>query len=188
MVRTEQLEGRTHFVMPTVMILEGVWSGSRGPVFYGRDELEQSVPFWNGKPVVVYHPDMGSQGFASHPEVFNRQKVGTLFNTRFDGKRLLADVWIDVERVKKVDNRVLETIRNQRVMEVSTGLCFAHDNQTGVWNGEGYLMAAKNLQPDHLAILPDKIGACSVAAGAGLIRNLANGETALAMPSLFVAT
>lgn len=30
---------------------------------------------------------------------------------------------------------------------------------------------ARNHRPDHLAILPDQVGACSLADGAGLIRN-----------------
>jgi hypothetical protein len=42
--------------------------------------------------------------------------------------------------------------------------------EEGVWNGEEYTWVAKNFRPDHLALLPDLKGACSVADGAGFLR------------------
>ncbi|MCC6127284.1 MAG: DUF2213 domain-containing protein [Pirellulales bacterium] len=170
-----QLEGRDHYVVPTVMICEGVHNGSRGPVFYPEAELRKSTDLWNGKPVVVYHPDMESSGngFAGNPAIFNQQKIGTIFNTRYSGKKLKTDAWIDIERVKKVDSRIFDAIQSKKMMEVSTGLLFPLIENEGIWNGKQYTMMATNLTPDHLAILPDKIGACSIADGAGLIRNYA---------------
>ncbi|MFT3784343.1 MAG: DUF2213 domain-containing protein [Nibricoccus sp.] len=170
-IRTAQLEGRDHFVVPVVMITVGVHNGSQGPIFYPADELKRSVPYWDGRPVVVYHPEMYSNGFAAHPEVFNRQKVGTIFNTRFVDQRLKADAWIDVERVGVVDPRVLNSIRGRKVMEVSTGLVFDNQCEAGVFNSKTYQATARAIQPDHLAVLPDQIGACSVKDGAGLLRN-----------------
>src|SRR5262249_9743029 len=152
----KKLEGRDHFVVPTVMITVGVHNGSRGPVYYPAADLKASVPFWNGKPVVVYHPDMYGASWAGSPEVFNRQKVGTIFNTRFDSYRLLADAWIDRERVVQVDDRVADAIGSRKVMEVSTGLAFDMGTEPGVWNGEEYHTTARQLRPDHLALLPDK--------------------------------
>jgi hypothetical protein len=99
--------------------------------------------------------------------VFNRQKVGTLFNVRFDGQRLLADAWIDADRVRQVDDRVADAIATQRVMEVSTGLELDVEDS----HDAGGTLVAMRLYPDHLAILPDQTGACSVAHGAGLLRN-----------------
>lgn len=171
MVRIETLEGRNHFVMSMVMLTVGVHRGSRGSVFYPADELRQSVLRWNGRPVVVYHPKLMTEGSAGNPEVFNQQKVGTVFNSHFDGIRLLADAWIDTRRVEEVDDRVFKTIKRNEQMEVSTGLYLGFEEQEGVWNGESYTAIARNHIPDHLAILPDQIGACSLADGCGLIRN-----------------
>jgi hypothetical protein len=39
----------------------------------------------------------------------------------------------------------------------------------GKWNDKDYVAEAVNHQPDHLALLPDQIGACSIADGAGLL-------------------
>lgn len=171
-ITVQKLEGRDHFVVPTVMITEGVHAGSNGPLFYSAEVLAASAPLWNGKPIVVYHPSMQfSNGSAGDPAVFNQQKIGTIFNARMDGKRLLADAWIDAERVQVVDARVLNTIRAAQLMEVSTGLFHTPTQGNGVFNGKPYSAVVTNVVPDHLAILPDQLGACSIADGAGLCRN-----------------
>lgn len=170
-IAIKELEGRDHYVVPMVMITVGVHAGSNGPVFYPANELQNSVPFWNGKPIVVYHPSQYGHTFAGDPEVFTRQRIGTIFNTRFDGHRLLADAWIDVGRVGIVDPRVERAIRTKSIMEVSTGLTFEMGVDPGVHNGREYHTEASRVAPDHLAVLPDLRGACSVADGAGLCRN-----------------
>jgi hypothetical protein len=167
---TKQLEGRDHLVVPTVILVHGVHNGSGGPVYYPPDSLAQSVQLWNARPVVVMHPDIYADGGAAgNPSVFNRQKIGVLFNTRFEANALKTEAWLDVERTQRVDARVLDAVRNRKMMEVSTGLIFSTDQVPGVWNGKEYSMLARNLVPDHLAILPDLRGACSIADGCGLL-------------------
>jgi hypothetical protein len=183
-IEIKQLEGRDHLVVPVVMAVEGVLNGSNGALFYPADELEKSVHLWNGRPVVVYHPDMYISSFAGNPQIFNKQKVGVLFNARFESKALKAEAWLDPERLKKVDKRVLEAVQNQKVLEVSTGLFTDNDDATGTFNGKNYIAIARNYQPDHLAILPDQKGACSIADGAGLCRNLGQNEEVLLVPQM----
>ena len=65
----------------------------------------------------------------------------------------------------------MENLETGNPMEVSTGLFSDHQRTPGVWNNEEYSMIATDLQPDHLALLPDKKGACSLADGAGLLIN-----------------
>lgn len=167
------LEGREHVVVPCVMMVEGVHRGSRGPLFYSTAELSKSAPFWNGRPVVVYHPSLESSqgGSAGDPEVFNGQRIGTIFNARMDRKRLLAEAWIDLVRAAEVDGRVIKAIVQKSMMELSTGVFTDNEMTEGVWNGEDYIGIATNLRADHLAVLPDQKGACSIADGAGFIRN-----------------
>ena len=171
-IPTRELEGRPHRVVPVVMLTEGVHCGSNGPLYYPPDEIRASVPYWDGKPVVVYHPALYGGGVAGRPDVFNRQKIGVLFGTRYEAGALKADAWIDPARAAAVDPRVLAAIDRRTVMEVSTGLFTENAASPGVWNGEGFHAVARNFRPDHLAVLPDMVGACSVADGAGLVRNL----------------
>lgn len=183
-MKSKMLEGRKHFVVPVVMIKEGVLNGSNGPIFYPADELKKTVALWNGKPVVIYHPDMYSGGMAGNPQVFNQQKVGSLFNVRFEDNALKAEAWLDPERLQLVDARVLESVRTNAIMEVSTGLFTGEEEVAGEWNGNKYYAIARNHIPDHLAILPDQIGACSIADGAGLCRNVTGHTQPLTMPSM----
>ena len=93
-----------------------------------------------------------------------------ILNTRFEEGKLKAEAWLDPDKVKKVDDRILVAVLNNRIMEVSTGLYREENQSTGKWNAVEYVGEAKGIKPDHLAILPDKIGACSIEDGAGLLQ------------------
>lgn len=166
MVQVRQLEGRDHFVVPMVMLTVGVHSGSRGSVLYDAETLRLSAPYWSGRPVVVYHPALGTNPLHVH----DRQKIGSIFNSTFDGHRLKAEAWIEIERARQVDIRILDAIRARRPLEVSTGMSL-HGSFLipGVHNGKLYDEIARGIIPDHLAILPDQLGACGIADGCGLL-------------------
>lgn len=172
-VRHDSMEGRDWLVGPVQMITEGVHNGSDGPIFYPAEELAKMTAVWNHKPVVVYHPQRNGVGVsACDPAELTARKIGVLMNTAFNGetKKLGADAWLDPTRIDVVDNRVSKAIENNEIMEVSTGLFMDLEKSPGEWNGKEYIGIARNIQPDHLAVLPDLKGACSVADGAGLLR------------------
>lgn len=171
-VRHDTMEGRPYLVAPMVMLTEGVHKGSGGALFYPQEELGKSPQVWNHKPVVVYHPIVnGVPVSACDPVVLSNRKVGVIMNTRFEDGKLKAEAWMEESRIKTVDNRIAEAIQNQKVMELSTGLFSDNESMVGDFNGEHYEAIARNYQPDHLALLPDLKGACSVEDGAGLLRN-----------------
>jgi len=174
LVRHDRLDEREYLVVPMVMMVEGVHNGSGGPLYYPEEELSLLPQVWNSKPVVVYHPEQNGQSVsACSPEILNSYGVGVIMNTKWDakGKRLLAEAWLEKTKTEKVDNRILEAVEKGEMMEVSTGLFMELEQAEGEWNGEAYTGIARNHRPDHLAILPDKVGACSIADGAGLLRN-----------------
>lgn len=176
-VRNDSMAGRDYLVVPAVMLLEGVHNGSEGAFYYPASECRKRVELWNNKPVVVYHP---SEPSACTPEVLNTRGIGVMMNTKWDPDYkvdnikvggLKTEVWLENSRVEKVDKRILEAIENGEVLELSTGLFADSDEVSGEWKGEEYQGTLCNFGPDHLAILPDQIGACSVADGAGFFRN-----------------
>lgn len=172
--RLDTLEGRQYTVVPMVMLTEGVHAGSQGPLFYPKDELSKTPVVWNHKPLVVYHPILNGQGIsACDVDVLNKQKIGLVLNTKFEGGRLKAEAWIDKDRANAVDERIMAAVDSKEMMELSTGLFIDVENTTGKWKSEEYQGIARNFRPDHLALLPDQIGACSIADGAGLLRNQA---------------
>lgn len=184
LVKRKKLEGRDHLVVPASMLAEGAWTGEFGTFYYPGDELKKSVRGWNHKPVVAYHPMTdGKAVSACDPDVLNTQKVGVILNTRYDetAKKLRSEVWIDVDRCTEIDPRIVAAINKNQLTEVSTGLNLSSDETEGVWvNAAGkkkkYQGTATDYEPDHLAILPDQIGAFTVSDGGGLLQVNAAGE------------
>lgn len=175
LIRKDSMEGREYTVVPMVMMKEGVLNGSLGPLFYPADEISKLPVVWNGKPVLVYHPTVNGAGVSGcSPDIWTRQKIGVIMNTKYDetNKTLKAEAWIDEERCKKVDKRVWNAIEGEKTMELSTGLFTENEPvENGKHGDKQYSYIARNYKPDHLAVLPDQIGACSVKDGAGFIRN-----------------
>jgi len=184
-VHQDTMEGKDYIVAPAQMITEGVHNGSDGPIFYPADELAKITSVWNYKPVVVYHPEVnGICVSACSPDQISARKVGVLMHTSWDGttKKLGTETWLDPTRMAAVDNRVAEAIENNEMMEVSTGLYMDLERTEGEWNGEKYIGIARNMQPDHLALLPDVKGACSIEDGAGFLRlNQAGDEISISL-------
>jgi len=182
--RIDNMEGREFLVAPMVMITEGVLNGSNGRLYYPADELGKTPMVWNHKPVVVYHPTMNGVGVsACDPDILTNRKVGTIMNTKFEEGKLKAEAWLETNRIAEVDSRVMEAIDNGEMMELSTGLFTDVEFESGDFNGEPYDGITRNYRPDHLALLPDKKGACSLEDGAGFLRNQdADGEEEIEEP------
>lgn len=177
-VRYESLEGRDYTVVPMVMITEGVHAGSNGPLYYPAAELSKTPAVWNHKPIVVYHPtENGSAISACEPAVISKRKVGIIMNAKYVGGRrgqpgkLKAEAWLETNRMKLVDERVATAVTNKQKMEVSTGLFTDNEQVDGRFGKKDYTAIARNYRPDHLAILPDEEGACSIRDGGGLMQN-----------------
>jgi hypothetical protein len=171
--RNAKLEGREYIVCPMVMGVEGVLAGNNGPGLYLGEDWAKFSTAWDHKPIVVYHPEIAGKGVtACSPAIMNQQKIGLVLNTRWDSKssKLRAEAWIDKDRAQEVDKRVIEAIQTNSMMEVSTGLFCDQEVNHGLHKGRKYEWIARNHRPDHLAVLPDQIGAASIADGAGLLQ------------------
>ncbi len=171
--REETLEGVNYLVVPVTMMVEGVHSGSRGPMLHTATELGKVLDVWNGRPIVINHPrnEEGVYVSANSPDILERNSVGFVFNTKMNDNKLIAEAWLDLERLQRIAPEVYTNIENNIVMEVSVGVFNDEDKTAGSWNGEQYTSIAYNHRPDHLAILPNVVGACSLADGGGLLVN-----------------
>ena len=177
-VRHDQMEGKDYLVVPMVMLTEGVHQGNCGPLLYPDTELAKIPAVWNHKPVVVYHPNINGKGVsACDPDILTTYKIGVIMNTVFEDGKLKAEAWLDAERINTVDDRVMAAIENNVMMELSTGLFTDLKEEEGEFGETHYDAIAVNYRPDHLAILPDQIGACSVADGAGFLRMNSEAKT-----------
>lgn len=161
-------QGRDFICVPIVMLKETVVNGS-------LVRLEELVPeAWNGVPVTVNHP-VDEQGFhvsANHPDILNKFAVGWIFNCKLEDAKLKGEAWIDIVRANEIDRDLVRNLENDCQMDVSTGYFATHEMQNGVFQEKEYFDIAKNLLPDHLALLPYSEGACSWADGCGVRANM----------------
>ena len=177
-IRQDTMEGREYTVAPMVMAVEGVLNGSGGALFYPGEELAKMPVMWNHKPVVVYHPKINGLGVsACDPDICTAHKVGIIMNTKYEDGKLKAEAWLEQTRIAAVDPRIGEALENNTMMELSTGLFTDNVQESGNFEGSDYVAIAKNYRPDHLALLPDQKGACSIEDGAGFIRMNEAGDT-----------
>jgi hypothetical protein len=163
---------KAHLVVPVVMMVEGVHNGSQGPLFHSITELGKFPESWNGIPVVIYHPEEdGNAVSANSPDIIDKMTVGRVYNTSVEGKKLKAEVWLDEDKLNTISTNTLEDINETKEVEVSLGMFTENEMEEGEYKGEKYIGIAHNHRPDHLAILPDQVGACSCADGCGLGAN-----------------
>lgn len=169
-------KGREYLVVHATMINPGVLNGSMGALHYPPEVCSQNVSAWDGIPLTVYHPTHPTTNepvSAKAHGVWTRQGIGRTRNSRFDGK-LRTTAWFDVQRTKDADQRLGTDIYNRLVngqpIELSTGLFTsnvpARPGET--YNGRAYDQVVVGMKPDHLAILHDQVGACSIRDGCGV--------------------
>ena len=188
-IRRESYGGEEHIVAPASLIVPGVLDGSDGPLYYPADEIAKNPLDWNHIPVVVYHPTVnGVRVSAREPGILENQGVGYVFNSKADDS-LTAEAWFNVRRTLRVDSRVVESLEAGDPIELSTGLFLSKtpapdgavfNTKTG--EAKPYTFITGNYKPDHLAVLPDKVGACSIKDGCGILVNaLSHGDLAEAL-------
>ncbi len=174
-VREETLDGKKHLVVPVVMMVEGVHSGSAGPILHTAAELAKWTEAWDGIPVTISHPEAeGTNVSANSPEVLDASSVGRIFNTVYDDG-LKAEAWIDYEKISAKSTEALYAIEAMEPLEVSIGVFTDSEDTEGEWKGETYDSIAYNYRPDHLALLPGDEGACSWNDGCGIRANQKGG-------------
>lgn len=190
-VQKKTLAGKEYLVAPVSMLVEGVFVGNQGAIFYGEDELSKYVQSWNHRPITISHPEdaAGNKISGCTPEALEATGVGMILNASWQekNKKLVAKAYFDVNRLDTVvgGQKIKEALEKELPLEVSTGLFVDNEAAAGEYNGKKYEKIAKNFKPDHLAVILYGTGACSIADGAGLLVNK-NGEKPTINPRLLV--
>lgn len=168
-------DGKQYLVVPVVAIREGVLNG----VYVASTEIEKSLPSWNGRPIPLSHPTQNGQHIsANSPRVVERDVIGNLYNVNFSNGALRGEMWLDVVKARRTQEGAdtIKRLQSNEMVEVSTGYWSDEEQGKGTFNGKGYTRKVKNILPDHLAILVNEIGACSIRDGCGAPRVNAQGE------------
>lgn len=166
---TEKLDGVDHMVIPVVAVKEGVLNG----IFYPETAIKQFATSWNGSPVSVNHPiQNGKDASANLPKFEGTINVGKFFNAHVEDKSLKGEIWLNIEKSNRLGyQEIVKHFQANKPMEVSTGLSAMLEKTPGTHEGKAYNAVVKTIVPDHLALLPNEAGACSIADGCGALRN-----------------
>lgn len=155
-------------VVPVVSIVEGVLNEA----LVLSEEFGRYVESWNGIPVPVLHPEKnGIAVGANSPDIIERNTIGRVYNSTVDGNKLKNEIWIDVAKAETLGYAdLVMALEKGEVIEVSTGYFSDDEEKAGIHNGRAYRTIHRNIRPDHLALLPGEIGACSIEDGCGTPR------------------
>lgn len=156
-------------IVPVVMMVEGVHSGSRGALLHTTEELRNSARQWENMPVVIDHPERNGQYISAHEDGVHT--IGVVRDAKVEDGKLKAEAWLDERRTQAASTIAYSYIRENKPLEVSIGIFTVEEEIEGEWNGEQYSAIARNHQPDHLALLPEDRGACSWEDGCGIRLN-----------------
>lgn len=172
-IRREMHDGAEHLVVPAVLIVEGVLNDS----FVPAEEFGKYVDSWNGIPVPVLHPEEhGEHISANRPDIIDKNTIGRVYNAHVDGNKLKAELWLNIDKANRLGHDALiDQLAAGEVVELSTAYFADDEKKAGNFNGNSYSGIARNLRPDHLALLPGNVGACSVEDGCGTRTNNAKG-------------
>jgi hypothetical protein len=168
--KIREYSGKQYYVVPVVMMVEGVHNGSAGPIYHSIEVLSECVADWEFKPVTIHHPTNDDGEFISVQEegILENWSVGFVSNAQIEDNKLKALAYLDIQKLSILSDETLSNIQNGKIMEVSVGIFTDNDEIEGEWNGEHYTAIAKKHRPDHLALLPGETGACSVKDGCGV--------------------
>lgn len=166
-IRREVFKGKEHVVAPVVMLRQGVVNKA----YVAKSALVPAA--WNGTPVTINHPvDAGGKTItANSPKVLETWQIGTVFNCRINGDRLVGEAWIDPEEAERLYPGLVNMLETGQPMDVSTGYYHTTVNESGKSDGKPFTAKHTELKPDHLALLPDDVGACSWQDGCGVRAN-----------------
>ena len=178
------IDGDDHYVIKNVVPLvdDVVMNGG----MYPADEIKKSYDGLNGNPAPYNHPMVdGAYVSAHNVRAVNQYHVGSwIENASHDGGKVLVDLKINkviAERSEKGQEllsrikALMDNAEGAEPIHVSTGLLLNREQSTGQSKGKKYSWIARNMEWDHLAILPPGVpGAGTPDDGVGIFAT--NGE------------
>lgn len=170
--------GDEHYVIKNVVPLVDDVVMNSG--LYPAEEIKKSYAGLNGNPAPYNHPQVDGAYVSAHNiRAVNEYHVGSwIENASHDGGKVLVDLKINKvfaersEKGRELLARVKSLVDNADGAEpihVSTGLLLNREQAEGSSKGKKYTWIARNMEWDHLAILPPGVpGAGTPDEGVGI--------------------
>lgn len=183
-ISEQVIDGDLHYVIKNVVPLcdDIVMNGG----MYPAEEIRNSYHGLNGNPAPYNHPMVDGSFVSAHNiRAVNQYHVGAwIENASHDGGKVLVDLKVNkviAERSDKGQELLgrIEALMNSadgaEPIHVSTGLLLNREAAEGTSKGKKYSWIARNMEWDHLAILPPGVpGAGTPEDGVGIFAT--NGE------------
>lgn len=183
-ISEQVIDGDMHYVIKNVIPLcdDIVMNGG----MYPSEEIKKSYDGLNGNPAPYNHPMVDGSFVSAHNiRAVNQYHVGAwIENASHDGGKVLVDLKVNkviAERSEKGRELLgrIEALMNStegaEPIHVSTGLLLSREAAEGTSKGKKYSWIARNMEWDHLAILPPGVpGAGAPEDGVGIFAT--NGE------------
>lgn len=176
-ISKQTIDGKDHFLIKNVVpIIDNIVMNG---VFYSESEIESSYQTMNGKLMPYNHPKISDQYVsANSPQAINNWHIGAwVSNASKSGEKVLLDMKIDIDYASRVNNGYevinrLEGLMNgteSDPIHISTGLFHYPEESSGNSRGKNYSVIARNIEFDHVAILPRGVdGAGTPSEGVGI--------------------
>ncbi|AXQ70346.1 hypothetical protein KGB44_gp29 [Salmonella virus VSt472] len=178
------IDGDPHYVIKNVVPVVDDVVMNNG--LYPGEEIRKSYHGLDGKPAPYNHPMIdGKYVSASMTRAANQFSVGAwIENSSHDGSKALVDLKVNkviAERSEKGQEllgrigALMKSAEDAEPIHVSTGLLLNREAAEGTSKGKKYTWIARNMEWDHLAILPPGVpGAGTPEDGVGIFAT--NGE------------
>lgn len=159
--------GVEYVVAPIVAVKEGVLNGE---LIYA-DAIGRLLDEWEDTPMTIDHPPKEFQESLSATHAWVRQnEVGRMRNVQIGQSRLKGEVWLPAGQSSEAVQKLIQRIERGETIEVSVGFLSVYVQQSGTLGTKKFREIAQDMAPNHVALLPNDVGACSIADGCGTPR------------------
>jgi hypothetical protein len=166
-VRTEETGGTEYLVAPVTFIK----SMDLHLGYVPEREIEKATEKWPGTRVIADHPKDESGEFVSiNNPTADKTPFGFIDDTttKTNGTaETFGEVWINVEKAESIGGEA-EEIKEELANNRTIGVSAAYGGirlPSGVYDGEERDRVVGNLRPDHVALLRNREGRCSITDG-----------------------
>lgn len=178
-IRDEHRAGRDWKVVPVIALVQGVFQAANSPgpeLFLATEFAKRDGAEWNGRPVTLGHPrrdDGALVSAGSSPDLFDAYVIGQVFGAHVEDDKLKAELWLDLSLVTANEQAAASVAKLEagEHLDVSHSAWYDVIPQRGVYAGQRYDDVLRNVQPDHIALLPAGVaGMCAWQHGCGTPR------------------
>lgn len=161
--------------------------GVRNQTLVLMKNFKSHIESWDASPVFVNHPKINGEyaPVTYNPQLLT-QSLGYMSGARIAGDSFHCNINIFASNSLYI-NEVLPVLKRDGNIGVSLGILSDIIYKDGWFNQERYNSIPVNIVSDHIAILPNELGACSLKDGCSMYshNNTANRQAPLVLPQSY---